>query len=139
MWAWFAFGFLSWCHALRHRSRRRRPIRKDTPYDHCCYYSFLFSTADQVIVPSARPRRLSDMQQMPNATQPIPNASSFFIFSPTNRSIDFTYDPPHPLQPLFFLCVSVHLYLFPYTIAAVEVIFLILVDPAIIIISLLNW
>lgn len=58
-----------------------------------CYYSFiiLFFTSDQVIVPSARPRRLSDMQQMPNATQPIPNASSFFIFSPTNRSIDFSH------------------------------------------------
>uniref|UniRef100_A0A1B0DHL4 Uncharacterized protein n=2 Tax=Phlebotomus papatasi TaxID=29031 RepID=A0A1B0DHL4_PHLPP len=34
---------------------------------------------------SARPRRMSELNQMPNQTQPIPPASSFFIFSQTNR------------------------------------------------------
>ncbi|XP_013174777.1 PREDICTED: muscle calcium channel subunit alpha-1-like isoform X4 [Papilio xuthus] len=33
---------------------------------------------------TARPRRVSELN-MPNQTPPIPNASSFFIFSPTNR------------------------------------------------------
>ncbi|XP_038219335.1 muscle calcium channel subunit alpha-1-like [Zerene cesonia] len=33
---------------------------------------------------TARPRRMSELN-MPNQTPPIPNASSFFIFSPTNR------------------------------------------------------
>ncbi|KAL0859668.1 hypothetical protein ABMA27_010787 [Loxostege sticticalis] len=33
---------------------------------------------------TARPRRVSELN-MPNQTPPIPNASSFFVFSPTNR------------------------------------------------------
>ncbi|XP_045507620.1 muscle calcium channel subunit alpha-1-like [Colias croceus] len=33
---------------------------------------------------TARPRRMSELN-MPNQTPPIPNASSFFVFSPTNR------------------------------------------------------
>ncbi|XP_039761225.1 muscle calcium channel subunit alpha-1-like isoform X7 [Pararge aegeria] len=39
---------------------------------------------------TARPRRISELN-MPNQTPPIPNASSFFIFSPTNRFRVFCY------------------------------------------------
>ncbi|XP_026733621.1 muscle calcium channel subunit alpha-1-like isoform X4 [Trichoplusia ni] len=39
---------------------------------------------------TARPRRVSELN-MPNQTPPIPNASSFFIFSPTNRFRVFCY------------------------------------------------
>lgn len=39
---------------------------------------------------TARPRRISELN-MPNQTPPIPNASSFFIFSPTNRWLVIRY------------------------------------------------
>ncbi|KAG6459691.1 hypothetical protein O3G_MSEX011542 [Manduca sexta] len=39
---------------------------------------------------TARPRRISELN-MTNQTPPIPNASSFFIFSPTNRFRVFCY------------------------------------------------
>ncbi|XP_041983616.1 muscle calcium channel subunit alpha-1-like isoform X14 [Aricia agestis] len=39
---------------------------------------------------TARPRRMSELN-MPNQTPPIPNASSFFILSPTNRFRVFCY------------------------------------------------
>ncbi|XP_059609825.1 muscle calcium channel subunit alpha-1 isoform X5 [Phlebotomus argentipes] len=40
---------------------------------------------DERAMVSARPRRISDINQMPNQTQPIPPASAFFIFSQRNR------------------------------------------------------
>ncbi|XP_063835176.1 muscle calcium channel subunit alpha-1-like isoform X1 [Ostrinia nubilalis] len=39
---------------------------------------------------TARPRRVSELN-MPNQTPPIPNASSFFVFSPTNRFRVYCY------------------------------------------------
>ncbi|XP_075986928.1 muscle calcium channel subunit alpha-1-like isoform X2 [Anticarsia gemmatalis] len=39
---------------------------------------------------TARPRRVSELN-MPNQTPPIPDASSFFVFSPTNRFRVFCY------------------------------------------------
>lgn len=36
----------------------------------------------------ARPRRMSEIENMPNKVLPIPNYSSFFIFSPTNRWVN---------------------------------------------------
>lgn len=81
--AWTWRGLCLWFLRLSGQEKEGRRLR--------CHFRlflvFFFFTPDQVIVPSARPRRLSDMQQMPNQTQPIPNASSFFIFSPTNRFI----------------------------------------------------
>lgn len=53
------------------------------------YCMFWVDSDDLREDPSARPRRLSEFN-MATKKQPIPNASSFFIFSPTNRWTFYT-------------------------------------------------
>ena len=46
----------------------------------------------------ARPRRMSEIDAMPNKVIPIPNYSSFFIFSPTNKWVSFILHFQNMLQ-----------------------------------------
>lgn len=52
---------------------------------------------------TARPRRVSELN-MPNQTPPIPNASSFFVFSPTNRWMVMTLSPRYQCLIVLALC-----------------------------------
>ncbi|XP_053619116.1 muscle calcium channel subunit alpha-1-like isoform X3 [Plodia interpunctella] len=55
---------------------------------------------------TARPRRVSELN-MPNQTPPIPNASSFFVFSPTNRFRVLCYklSASSPFGNIILVCI----------------------------------
>ena len=46
---------------------------------------FSFKDQEDDVIATARPRRMSEINNAPTQIMPIPPASSFFIFSPTNR------------------------------------------------------